>query len=65
MLVTTDAFAELARSGATQAGLHRARIVAVPHPIGGVKPDLLAARADAAVEEVVNRLLGREAALNR
>ncbi len=59
MVVATEKFADLARLAADQSGLPEARIVTVAHPIGGVKRDVLAVRADAAVEEVMSRLLGR------
>ena len=59
MVVATQKFADLARLAATQSGLSNARIVTVAHPVGGVKRVDLGVRADAAVEDVVNRLLGR------
>ena len=59
MVVATEKFAELARRAADQSGLPDARIVTVAHPIGGVKPELLVGRADAAVEEVMSCLLRR------
>ena len=59
MLITTEKFLDLARQSAVQSGLHEARIVAVEHPIGGVSKEVLARRGDAAIEDVMSRLLGR------
>ena len=59
MVLTTEKFADLARLEALQAGLAEARIVSVAHPIGGTSRDELESRADAAVAEVMSRLLGR------
>lgn len=59
MVVATDRFAELARQAGEQAGLEAARIVAVTHPVGGVAKGELRSRADAVIEDVMNRLLGR------
>ena len=47
----------LAKQAARQSGLASARIAQVEHPIGGVSPDLLGARADGVVDEVVSLLL--------
>ncbi len=58
MVIATEKFSQLARQSAVQSGLPDARIVTVAHPIGGVKRVVLAGRADAAVEEVMSRLLG-------
>ena len=60
VVLATDLFADLAAESAAQSGLRGARIVAVPHPIGGVAFESLDRRADAAVEEVMGRLLGRQ-----
>ena len=58
-MVATDKFAGLALQLAGQSGLRRARIVSVPHPVGGVGHDELRRRADTVVEDVMERLLGR------
>jgi len=58
-VVATDKFADLARQSGEQAGLEGARIVAIAHPVGGVAKDELRRRADAVIEDVMNRLLGR------
>jgi len=59
VVLTTDKFEELARSSADQSGLSSARIVAVAHPVGGVSRGEIEGRADAVVEDVMHRLLGR------
>lgn len=59
MVVATEKFADLARQSAVQSGLDGARIVVVPHPIGGAAADELNRRGDATTEDVVNQLLGR------
>jgi hypothetical protein len=58
-VVATDKFANLALQSAQQSGLRDARIVAVPHPVGGVGREELHRRADEALEEIMARLLGR------
>ncbi len=58
MVIATDRFADLARQAAEQSGLPLARIVQVAHPIGGAKKAELNRRGEAAVEDIINRLLG-------
>jgi hypothetical protein len=55
--VLTARFADFARQSAAGYGLAAARIAVVP--IGGVAEDLIAARARAAVEQVIG-LLAKE-----
>ena len=52
-MVATEEFAALARGEAAAQGMAEARIAVVPHPIGGVGDEVLRARADAAVDEIV------------
>jgi len=59
-VVATDRFADLARQSARDVGLTHARIVALTHPLGGIAKDELRRRADAVIEDVMNRLLGRQ-----
>jgi hypothetical protein len=59
VVIATEKFDELARQSAVQSGLPDARIVVVPHPIGGVSKDALERLSDDATEEVVAQLLGR------
>jgi len=58
VVLTTDAFALLAREAAYSAGISGARICSVPHPLGGVANPLLIERAEAAVEEIVALFCG-------
>jgi len=59
VVVATKEFEELARRSAEQNGLADARIVSVAHPVGGIHFEELDRRADAALEDIVARLLGR------
>ena len=61
MVIATHEFEELARQSAAQSGLSEARIVAVAHPIGGSSQAELDRRAESAIEDVMNQLLGRSA----
>lgn len=58
-MVATDKFADLARQTGRDVGLAKARIVSLAHPVGGIEKDELRRRADAVIEDVMNRLLGR------
>ncbi len=58
MVIATAKFLDLARQSAEQSGFADARIVAVCHPVGGVRGEELDQRADAALEEIVARFLG-------
>ena len=58
-MVATDKFADLAWQSGRDIGLAEARIVALTHPVGGIEKDELRRRADAVIEDVMNRLLGR------
>jgi hypothetical protein len=58
-VVATDKFANLALQSAEQFGLCEARIVSVSHPVGGVGREDLHRRADEALEDIMERLLGR------
>ncbi len=58
MVVATAEFLDLAKQSAEQNGFSDARIVAVRHPVGGVRGEELDQRADAALEEIVARFLG-------
>lgn len=57
-MLTTDKFEGLSRRSAAQAGLPDARIVAVPHPIGGLRGSEIDRLGDAAVEDTLAALLG-------
>jgi hypothetical protein len=59
VVVATGAFAALARQTADAYGLPEARVAVVPHPLGTITADEVAANADAAVETVLGLLTGR------
>jgi len=52
----TDAFASLAEAAAAALGVPHLRLVAVPHPLGGIDPKLVRAKADDAVDRVIAAL---------
>jgi hypothetical protein len=58
ILVVTEPFLTLATQAAKANGLPSARIAVVAHPLGGVSPGTVHARADSAVEQVVAHLTG-------
>lgn len=55
-MLATDAFADLARSAAAALGRPHLPVVTVAHPLGGVEPAAVRARADGALEAVVAAL---------
>ena len=56
MVVTTTEFEPLARSTADSLLIPTARIITVPHPVGGSAPETLHAYADAALDPVMSEL---------
>lgn len=56
MVLGTDEFAGLARVEALARGLPHLPLVAVPHPIGGLSPESVRAKAALVVEEVIHAL---------
>ncbi len=52
-MVTTTRFESLTRSVADTLGLAGARIVVVPHPLGGSEPATIESWADDALEAVI------------
>lgn len=56
VVVATEAFAELARSAAEALGCAHLPVVTVPHPLGGLAPAAVLARAEAAVDAVLEAL---------
>ena len=56
VVVGTDAFLSLAHATAAKHGLPHLPLAAVPHPLGGVAPDLIAARAPSIVIAVLRAL---------
>jgi hypothetical protein len=57
--VATHEFLTAARAQAAALGRADHEVVIVPHPIQDQTPDEIAARADAVVEEIGRRLIGR------
>lgn len=56
VVVGTDAFAELVNMETVQRGLPGLHRIALTHPIGGIKPPFVVAKAHAAVDEVIAHL---------
>ena len=59
MVLTTTAFLHLTREVAAALGLPGARIVVVPHPIGGIEEPEALDRARGIVEQVLDLWTGR------
>ena len=57
VVLGTDAFLALARATAAKHGLPHLPVATVPHPLGGVPPDLIAGRAASVVKDVVRGLI--------
>jgi len=49
-------FLVLARSVATAKGLPALPVVVVPHPLGGLGPDAVKAKADKAIDDIIRLL---------
>lgn len=58
MCLVTDAFEDLFHLEAEQRGVSALAYVLVPHPLGGLKPDAVRAKAAAAVDDLEAALLG-------
>jgi len=56
VVLATAPFAQLATASARNLGLPDARIVAVPHPLGGTDEAIVSEWAEAAVDEIVEVL---------
>ena len=56
--MATASFAALARQAADAYGFPDARIVVVEHPLGGISEDAVLARADRAVDAVLELVTG-------
>jgi hypothetical protein len=56
VVVATTSFAALAHQMADTFGLPEARIAVVEHPLGGIDEDAVRARAEEAVEQVLELL---------
>jgi hypothetical protein len=56
VVLVTEPFAELAQYSAHTEALPQARIAVIDHPLGGVGPDAVIAKASGAVETVLGLL---------
>ena len=54
VVIASEDFEEFAHSSAQALGLPEARILIVPHPIGGVADEILRQRAEAGAEQVIS-----------
>jgi hypothetical protein len=57
-MICSDAFTGLARTESQVLGSPDFRLVVIPHPLGGLGPGEVKARALAVVDAVVNALTG-------
>lgn len=60
VVVGTDEFLQLARLESKARGMPDLHLAITQHPIGGLKPDQVAAKADAMIEAAVMGLTGGE-----
>ena len=56
VVFTTENFEELTRSAANSLGMPKARIVVVPHPLGGTEKEVIASWADSAIDDLMKVL---------
>ena len=56
VVFTTENFEELTRSAANSLGVPKARIVVVPHPLGGTEKEVVASLADSAIDDLLKVL---------
>ncbi len=56
MVLATAPFAHLATASATNLGLPDARVVSVPHPLGGTEEETIIEWAEVAVDEILEAL---------
>lgn len=59
MTVGTDAFEDLLRFEAEQRGMAALPYVIVPHPLGGLKPEAVRAKAEPVAERIIELLTSR------
>lgn len=59
MVLTTTGFLNLTQQVAGALGVPGARMVVVPHPIGGIEEDQIIERARSIVEEVLSLWTGQ------
>ena len=58
MIVATTAFEDLVRLEAEQRGLPDLPYIAVPHPLGGIRPPAVEEKARASIDDLVEALMG-------
>ena len=58
MIVATTAFEDLVRLEAQQRGLADLPYIVVPHPLGGIRPPAVEEKARAALDDLVDALMG-------
>ncbi len=59
MTICTDRFASLAEAARTTLGLPDLPVVIVPHPLAGLLPEAVNAKADSAIDEIIARLIAK------
>ena len=55
-MVATHPFRKMAETEVRVLGLKDLPITFIPHPVGGLKPDLVTAKAEAAINDIVHAL---------
>ncbi len=63
MLVITEAFIPLALARRRTLGVADLPLAVIPHPLGGLAPERVQQRADAAIDQIVHALTTRAAEL--
>ncbi|HAQ04910.1 MAG: hypothetical protein ACJZ17_08480 [Acidimicrobiales bacterium] len=56
VVFTTENFKELTRSAANSLGIPKARIVVVPHPLGGTEKEVIVSWAKSAIDDLLKVL---------
>jgi len=56
VVFTTEKFKELTRSAASSLGMPKARIVVVPHPLGGTEEEVIMSWIESALDDLVKVL---------
>ena len=56
VVFTTENFKELTRSAANSLGIPKARIVVVPHPLGGTEKEVIVSCAKSAIDDLLKVL---------
>ncbi|MDP6964531.1 MAG: hypothetical protein QGI12_01235 [Acidimicrobiales bacterium] len=56
VVFTTEKFKELTRSAASSLGMPKARIVVVPHPLGGTEEEVIMSWIESALDDLLKVL---------